>query len=84
MEDFIEKEIVIEDFLSLTVSVKEYEPAIKEVSLVNGYRDFLKSSMAADIKRYFTAQPEQQQMIKGAFLRTKYLYDQLVKIGNKE
>lgn len=36
---------------------------------VEGLQTYLKALMAADIKRYFTATPEQQERIKGNYDR---------------
>lgn len=65
----------------ITVSHETYKDCLLEVSSIDGFRDYLKETMAADIKRYFFASQEQQPIIKGAFHRTKYLYDILKKVS---
>ena len=67
----------------IAVSHETHKDCLLEVSSVDGFREYLKETMAADIKRYFFSSQEQQPIIKGAFHRTKYLYDILKKVSDE-
>ncbi len=51
----------------------------KDMSQIDGLMEYLRDTMSMDIKRYFSAPIEQQQIIMGAYHRTKYFYDLCVK-----
>ncbi len=56
---------------ALEAKIFEDMAAIKDVS------EFLEGTLAADMYRYFNAQPEDQALAKGAFMRTSYFYDKI-------
>lgn len=54
---------------------KKQEASVAQIlSEVEGLPQFLKETMGADMRRYFSAAPEEQRQIKGAFARTAYIY----------
>lgn len=63
---------------------KEQEKAIGQaLSEVDGFKEFLKLTMAADMRRHFSASPVEQERIKGAFARTLYILG-MAKTGGGE
>lgn len=67
-----------------SIDNKKYEEVLLEVSRVDGFRDYLKETLALDIKRYFFMSTESQSMVKGAYLRTLSLYNLLSKISEEQ
>lgn len=83
LKPLLTEEIIYKLSLSLFSDVsenakftKEEEKLVaKQLFVVEGYSEYLKSVMAKDIKRYFAASsPVEQLMIKGAYNRTLYFY----------
>lgn len=63
---------------------KEQEKAIGQaLSEIEGFKEFMKLTMAADMRRHFSASPVEQERIKGAFARTLYLLG-LARTGSGE
>lgn len=63
---------------------KEQEKAIgKALSEIEGFKEFLKATLSADMRRHFAASPIEQERIKGAFSRTVYLLG-LARAGGEE
>lgn len=60
------------------INKKEEEKLFEALKEVEGFMDYLKNTIAKDITRYFTAQKEQHDVIKGAFARTLYFKNLLV------
>lgn len=81
MEESEIKDLDLGTLSGIGVDNKEFIEALTEVSNVDDFRDYLVETMACDIKRFFFASPESQERIKGAYQRTKYLYDLLKKIS---
>jgi len=72
----------IED-LNIGVDNTKYKDMFKEINEVDEFKYYLKEAMELDVKRYFTASKEQQDLIKGAFYRTQYLYNLIVKFNTE-
>lgn len=81
MDKFIE-EIDLGKLNNGEVDIEKYKDVLLEVSRVDEFRDYLRETIAADIKRYFFASKEQQDLIKGAYSRTYYLYKLLGKVSD--
>ena len=77
-----EKDLDLGNIGSITIDNDQFKDCLSEVSRIDDFRDYLKETMSADIKRYFYASKEQQDAIRGAFQRTKYFYDLLKKISD--
>lgn len=60
--------------VAASVSKEQEQEIGKALSEVEGLHSFLKETMGADMRRYFSAAPEEQKQIKGAFARTAYIY----------
>lgn len=67
------------------VNPKLLEDTIKGLKGVDGIEEFIRESMSADVKRYFTAgSPMEQLLVKGAYFRMQYLLNLLQKDGGKK
>lgn len=75
--------------LNIDMSSKGVNPAlleefIKGLKGVDGAEEYLRESMAEDVKTYFNAStPMEQLLAKGAYFRMKWLLGQLQKVGDK-
>lgn len=83
MKEDIEN-INIGDPFALFFDKDEFSADLVEVSKIDGFKEYLRQTLALDIKRYFSCPKEQQEMVKGAFHRTKYILDVLNKVSEKE
>lgn len=64
---------------------RQHEQEIREVlGNIRGLPEFLKMTMSADMRRYFSASPEEQEQIKGAFRRTAYFLSLAIPKANME
>lgn len=57
----------------------EEEKLFDDLSHVDGFKDYLDSIMANDMKRYFIAEKTQQDIVKGGFSRVVYFKSRLNK-----
>ena len=67
------------DVLDGGFSKEEESLLYKELGKVEGIQQYLKSTLAQDIKRYFLSPKESQEFIKGQYNRTRYIYDKILK-----
>lgn len=68
----------------ISINSDVYKDVLSSVEEIDGFKDYLKETMATDMKRYFSAAKENQDTIKGAFLRTQYLLNVLNKISKEK
>lgn len=57
------------NILENVIDKEEEKIIFIELSKIEGIQDYLKAVMAADIKKYFVAQPGQHDYIKGGYDR---------------
>ncbi len=55
----------------------------KDLSNVEGFQIYLRSTAARDMQRHFGTAPDQQGLVHGAFGRTLYLANRIKKASNK-
>lgn len=67
---------IIED---IDFSPKAEVDLFNDLSKVDGFKEYLNSVMAKDVKRYFVADAKSQDIIKGGFSRIVYLKSRLNK-----
>ncbi len=73
LEELLEEIYLVLEPLEASVPKSQEREVAKGLSEVEGLKDFLKATLAADMRRHFSASPEEQASIKGAFRRTLYL-----------
>jgi GTP1/Obg family GTP-binding protein len=78
------KDIDIGKITEIAIDNEAFKECLSDVSKIDDFRDYLRETMAMDIKRFFNTPKEQQDLVKGAFYRTQYLYQLLKKISDKE
>lgn len=62
------------DIDSVEIAKEGVKEIYQSLAGVEGYLDYLKDTMNADIKRYFNAQTDgERQLIRGAFARTSFI-----------
>lgn len=68
------------------IDKKEESLILEEMSKIDGIYNYFKALLASDCKRYFMAQPEQQERIKGNYDRTmqQLIAMQKVSLDKKE
>ena len=81
-------EILVELAEAMDISIKNDINIDQKVELkiftavrsIEGYTEYLRTTLERDMKRYFSASTDRERdQIKGAFSRTAYLYGKLVK-----
>jgi hypothetical protein len=88
----MKKEIdLIEDLFGTSVDKKKERELFESLAHVEGLRDYLRATIADDVKRYYAAStPLEQALIRGASDRTRYFLKLLrerqapVKAGSKK
>jgi hypothetical protein len=81
MDEQLVNDIDLGKFDTTLIDNTRFKEVLEEVANVDGFRDYLRETLALDIKRYFFATKEQQELIKGAYSRTYYLYTTLAKVS---
>lgn len=57
----------------------QQEKLFEDMASIDGITDYLRYVISNDMMLYFNAQKEQQDLVKGAYTRTKHFYDQILK-----
>lgn len=84
--DEIENELIKRygDILDYEISIEQEKAIFKEIKKIQGVADYLKATSAKDIVRYFNAVNDvQRNLIRGAYVRTMYLYNLTKNAGVK-
>lgn len=68
-----------ENILDVYIDKEEEEIIWKKISEIDGAAQYFKKTLDKDIRRFFNTQKDQQDLVKGAFSRTKYFYDMCLK-----
>lgn len=68
----------------ISMDKERFRDVLNDVEEVDGFKDYLRETMMLDMKRYFLAPKEQQDSIRGAFNRTQYLLNVLIKISDEK
>lgn len=56
-----------------TIDKEDEKKLFEELGAIEGLQEYLRKTLALDMKRHFAAQPIQQMLIRGAFQRTAFL-----------
>lgn len=59
-----------ENIIETHIDKEEEDAIFAELAKVEGLSEYLRDTMNLDIMRYFQCTPEQQQLVKGAYMRT--------------
>lgn len=80
--DEVKKEVV-KDVIKAGVTSREETAEEKKMfeslARINGFKEYLMETMAKDMKRYFDAPKETQDLMKGHYTFADYLYKRLLK-----
>lgn len=70
-----------DNILDVYIDKEEEEAIWRKISEVDGAAQYFKMTLDKDIRRFFNTPKEQQDLVKGAFSRTKYFYDLCVRLS---
>ena len=65
------------DMVDISIDTDEEKRIFEELSAIDGLQEYLRRTMAQDMKRHFNVQPVQQLLIRGAFQRTAFFRKKL-------
>lgn len=90
---YLHKSELTEEFLCLelgkfvgdptdnTIEKEQEEEVFRDLARIDGFKNYLKNTMARDMQRDFGATPDQRQMIHGAFARTAYMKGKILEVN---
>lgn len=65
------------EITKIALSEEDVREMINALKKVPHYREYLQMTMERDKERFFQCQPEEQQIVRGAYLRTQFELNQL-------
>ncbi len=65
--------------LDAVIDKEEERRILMEISQIDGIHELLRAYLARDMRSFFSCQKEEQDTVRGAFLRTQHLISQIKK-----